>query len=268
MARWASLIQQRRDERPVLLVDTGNFCASERSKNRDAQDRLFFEAMRLLRYDALAVGENEILYGRKRLLETAGKNRLELVSANILDKSSRESLVRPYVIKKIGGTNLIFTRVGALKIGIFSVVQPNLLYSADRLTRDYYEIEEPWIAAIRTASELRERGCDMVIALSHQVWDQSIALATKAPGIDLILSSHRVSIEPHSEMHGGALIVGPGVKMTSFTEILADWSNGGWQISTVDRGGQLLEIAEHPDFVRIEREYQETVRPRPLEEKD
>ncbi|MCK4351400.1 MAG: hypothetical protein KAX13_11100, partial [Candidatus Krumholzibacteria bacterium] len=116
MARWATLIEQRRDERPVLLVDTGNFCARKRVKNQDVQDRFFFEAMKLLRYDALAVGENEILFGKKRLLETSRHNGFELVAANIIEKKSQALLTAPYVIKEIGGTNLLFTRIGALKV--------------------------------------------------------------------------------------------------------------------------------------------------------
>ncbi len=267
MARWATLIEQRRDERPVVLVDTGNFCASRRVKNQDVQDRFFFEAMKLLRYDALAVGENEILFGKKRLLETARHSRLELVAANIVEKRSQEPLTTPYVIKEIGGTNLLFTRIGALKVGIFSVVQPTLVYSADRLTRDYYEIENPQMAALRAASELREKGCDIVIALSHQLWDRSLQLAGKVPGIDLVISSHRINAKTHSEMHGSTLLVGPGETKTSFTEILVDRIDGQWEMTAVDRGSELLELTDHPEFKRIEQEYKSTSRAKPVKEK-
>lgn len=267
MARWATLIEQRRDERPVLLVDTGNFCARKRLKNQDVQDRFFFEAMKLLRYDALAVGENEILFGKKRLLETSRRNGFELVAANIIEKKSQTLLAAPYVIKEIGGTNLLFTRIGALKVGIFSVVQPSLVYSADRLTRDYYEIEDPRMAALRTASELRKKGCTLVIALSHQMWDRSERLAGKVPGIDLVVSSHRIKAKTHSEMHGGTLLVGPGETKTSFTEILADRINGRWEITAVDRGSELLELADHPKFRGIKKQYQSTSRAKPIKDK-
>lgn len=267
MARWATLIEQRRDERPVLLVDTGNFCSRKHAKDQDVQDRFFFEAMKLLRYDALAIGENEILFGKKRLLETSRRNGFELVAANIIEKKSQTLLTASYVIKEIGGTNLLFTRIGALKVGIFSVVQPSLVYSADRLTREYYEIEDPQVVALRTASELRKNGCDIVIALSHQVWDRSVQLAGKVPGIDLVVSSHRINVNTHSEMHGGTLLVGPGETKTSFTEIRADRIDGRWEITAVDRGPELLELADHPRFSGIEKQYKSTSRTELIKEK-
>lgn len=267
MARWATLIEQRRSERPVLLVDTGNFCARKRAKKQDVQDRFFFEAMKLLRYDALAIGENEIIFGKKRLLETTQQNGLELVSANIIEKKSGEPLAAPYTISEIGGTNMLLMRIGALKVGIFGVVQPSLVYSADRLTRDYYEIEDPQTAALRASSELREKGCDIVIALSHQVWDKSQQLAKKVPGIDLVVSSHRIEIETHSEMHGGTLLVGSGDKKTSFTEIRVDRIDGLWEMTAVDRGDELLELTDHPRFKSLEKEYQSIVGPQPIKEK-
>lgn len=265
MARWATLIEERRRERPVLLLDTGNFCAGQRAKNRDVRDRFFFEAMKLLRYDALAVGENEILFGKKRLLETAKRSGLELVAANIIEKESREPLVAPYTIKEIGGTNLLFMRIGAVKVGIFSVVQPSKVYSADRLTRDCYEIEDPQMAAFRTASELREKGCDLVVALSHQVWHRSKQLAEKVPGIDLIVSSHRIDVNTHSKILGGTLLVGPGAKNTSFTEILVDRIDGRWELTAVDRGDELLQLDDHPDFRRIKVEYKSMIKTKLLE---
>jgi sulfur-oxidizing protein SoxB len=267
MARWATLIEERRRERPVLLLDTGNFCAGQRAKNRDVRDRFFFEAMKLLRYDALAVGENEILFGKNRLLETAKRSGLELVSANIIEKGSQKSLTAPYTIKEIGGTNLLFTRVGALKVGIFSVVQPTLVYSVDRQTRDYYEIQDPQMAALRTASELRKMGCDIVIALSHQMWDRSMKLAGKVPGIDLVVSSHRIKLKTHSETHGGTLLVGPGETKTSFTEIRMDRIDGRWEMTAVDRGKELLDLADHPRFSMIEREYRLITKSKPIMDK-
>ena len=266
MARWATLIEQRRDERPVLLVDTGNFCPRERSKNQDELDLLFFEAMRLMRYDALAVGASDILYGKRRLLEQADRSRLELVSANLYDKQSGEPFTRPYVIREIGGTNLLFTRVGALKVGIFSVLQPALLYTEDPITREYYELEDPRTAALRTASELRKQGCDLVIALSQQVWDQSVTLAETVPGIDLIISSHRIHAKTQSEEHGGTLLVGPGEKLTSFPEISGSWAGGRWELAAVDRGPEIHSLPDHPEFSRIEKKYQAASRPKRIEE--
>ena len=123
------------------------------------------------------------------------------------------------------------------------------------------------MAALRTASELREKGCDIVIALSHQVWDRSRKLAEKVPGMDLVVSSHRIEIKTNSEMHGGTMLVGPGETKTSFTEIRMDRIDGRWEMTAVDRGDELLELADHPRFSRMEKEYQSMSRAKPIKDK-
>ena len=98
MARWAALIHKRRGERPVLLVDAGDFCSSWRVKYQEIKDRYFFDGMERLGYDAIAVGQTDIKYGRKKLLEARKRGDLPLVSSNIIDRRGGGHLVDPYTI--------------------------------------------------------------------------------------------------------------------------------------------------------------------------
>ena len=123
------------------------------------------------------------------------------------------------------------------------------------------------MAALRAASELRKKGCDLVIALSHQTWHRSKRLAEKVPGIDLVVSSHRIDVKTSSRMLGGTLLVGSGLRNTSFTEILVDRVKGQWEMTAVDRGEELLQLDDHPDFSRIKMEYKSVIKTELLKEK-
>jgi sulfur-oxidizing protein SoxB len=255
MARWASLLENKRREKPVMLIDGGDFCSAGNLREQEIKDKYFFEALGLLRYDALGVAEVDILYGRKKLEEKA--KRLPLVSANILDKETGIPIFDRYIIKRAGGGGFLFFRSGGVRVGVFSVADPDLIYSADRLVKNYYDIIDPRIAALDVVTDLREEGCDIIVALSHQAWDKSIELAREIPGVDIVITSHSSMPTVSSEEVGGVLVVAPGMNTTSFTEIEVRWAMSGTQLSVTDWGKDLLKIEDHPEFLELEEEYKE-----------
>jgi len=255
MARWATLLENRRREKPVILIDAGDFCAVGKLRNQEIKDKYFFEALEMLHYDALAVTENEILFGRRNLEGTAKERKLRLVSANILDRKSGKSIFDRHVALRVGGGGFLFFRSGGVKVGVFSVADPELLYGADRLVKNYYEIIDPRIAALDAVTDLREKGCDIIVALSHQEWDRSAEIAREIPGVDIVVASHSSMVMAISEEIDGVLVVAPGMGTTSFTEIEVAWRAGDTRMTVIDRGKELLEMKDHPEFVEIEERY-------------
>jgi 2',3'-cyclic-nucleotide 2'-phosphodiesterase (5'-nucleotidase family) len=255
MARWATLLENRRREKPVMLIDAGDFCAVGKVRDQEIKNKYFFEALEMLRYDVLAVAENEILFGRRNLEGTAKVRKLQLVSANILDRKSHEPIFDRYIIKRAGGGRFLFFRSGGVKVGVFSVANPELVYGADRLVKDHYEIIDPRIAALDVVTDLREKGCDIIVALSHQEWDLSVEFAREIPGVDIVVASHSSMTMSMSAEIDGTLVVAPGMGTTSFTEIEVTWRAGDTRMIMIDRGKELLEMKDHPEFVEIEERY-------------
>ncbi len=260
MARWASLVKLRRTEHPVMLVDAGDFCTIRRERMQQVKARYFFEGMKLLGYDALGIGERDISFGRARLLETAKSYQLQLVSSNIRDKATGRHIVQPYIIKDIGGTRTLFGRKGSVRVGIFSVVLPTFVHKADRQAMEYYTIVNPKISALEMVTKLRERGCDLVVALSHQGWNKSFELARGVPGIDIVLNGHRSHNGTHSEMAGNTIVVDTGVKHSSFTEILVTYRDNRPVTKALDLGGKLLKLKGDPDLIELEKRFEEEKR--------
>ncbi len=265
MARWASFIDSKRSETPVLLLDTGNFCRSRHSKNDDLDYQYFFEGLKLMKYDAINVASNEIRYGRKRLLQIAKKNGLPLVSANIYDKRANGFLASPWIIKHLGGRRTIFGRKGGVRVGIFSVTLPSFIHKIDPIIPRYYDVRNPKIAALDAISRLREKGCDLIIAISHQGWGKSLDFAADVPGIDIVVNGRRSHEGTHYELVDSTLVVDTGIHRISFTEIEARYYKGKLFLKATDVGGAAHKSEERVDLKELELEYQKELKQRDME---
>lgn len=256
MARWASLIRRRRSERPILLVDAGDFCTSSISRYQEIKDRYFFEGMKRLGFDAIGIGENEIKFGRKRLLKTMKSADLPLVSSNIIDKRGDDHFVSPYIIKTAGGNRILFWRRGGLKVGILSVILPVYVHSIDENVSKYYDVRDPRMTALETVSTLRERGCTLIIALSHLGWENSLELAKDVPGIDIVINGHRRHNGTYHQFVGETIVIDTGINRSSFTEIEVTFHDGAPRFFAKDLGKVLLSFDGDPAFLALEKKFE------------
>jgi 5'-nucleotidase len=257
MARWATLIEQRRQEKPVLLVDAGDFCPSVQRRHQHVTDRYFFQALGRIGYDAIGVGETDIRYGRKRLLERMKRDDLPLVSSNIIDKRGGGHIVDPYIIRSVGGRRWLFWRRGGIKIGILSVVLPVYIHSIDEKINKFYDIRNITLTALETASTLREKGCDLVIALSHLGWENSRTFAETVPGIDVVINGHRAHTGLHHEFAGKTLVIDTGLNRSSFAEIEVTLTDTGPKFKAQDMARVLLSLEGDPYFLSLEKSYEQ-----------
>ncbi len=257
MARWAALIRQRRNEKPVLLVDAGDFYSPWRTRHQNIKDRYFFEGMKRLGYDAIAIGENEMLLGRKHLLATMKHADLPLVSSNIIDKRGSGHLAAPYIVTSVGGHRLLFWRRGGLKVGILSVVLPAYIHKIDEDMHKYYDVRDTRISALETVSTLKQRGCGLIIALSHLGWENSLEFAKTVPGIDIVVNGHRTHHGMHHEYVGETIVIDTGINRSSFTEINVTIEDGTPRYTPQDMGKVLLSLDGDPEFVALEKSFEE-----------
>ncbi len=237
------------------MIDAGDFCDRIGTAYKDIKDQYFFRGMQMMKYDAVAVGENEIIFGYKKLLAAAEQYRLPITSSNVTYRDSGELFAPKYIIKKIGGKRSLFGRRGSAKVGIFSVMQPVFLYANSKRASKIFKVLEPDVAALETVSRIREQDCDMIIAISHIGWRRSLALAEKLPGVDIIINSHESRREAMYEWVGGTLVVNPGRKQTSFTEITALFEADSLRIEVIERGKEIFELEYDTGMAELEKQY-------------
>lgn len=265
MARWASFIRARRSEKPAMLLDAGDFCLTTRGRKQNVRSRFFFEAVKLLGYDALAVGERDLKYGYRNLLETADDFDLTLISSNIIDKRNKKPVASPYTIEKLGGYRTLFGRRGSVKVGIFSVILPVFLKTDDGSQSIRFKVENPSMTAMEMVSELRGKGCHLVIAISHQGWKKSLKLARSVPGIDIVINSHRSHKKTHQELIGGTLVVDPGEKRNTFTEINVAFEADSTFLKASDVFDEVSSMPDDPDVIALEKLCEDELRKLQLE---
>jgi len=187
VAARAKIIDQiRASEEQVLLFDAGDIFQGTPYFNiyRGEPD---IRAMSAMRYDACTIGNHDFDAGMENLATQLSRhaNFPMLVSNYDFSDTPMEGRVEPYRI----------FRKGRLKIGVFGVgielrgLVPDNLYGKTQYL-------DPIPVANQTADRLKNRGCDLVVCLSHlgyqyrsnKVSDELLAKETEK--IDVIIGGH------------------------------------------------------------------------------
>jgi len=260
MARWASLVEKRRLERPVLLIDAGDFYSIQQGRHQEIDNRYFSKAMKLLGYDAAGIGEHEARTGLDKIRAVMAECRVPLVSSNIIDKTQKKPVAPQYLVKEVGGTKTLFGRRGGVRVGIFSVALPAFIYrGGPDLMKNYYVVD-PKLSALEAVTNLRSRGCDLIIAISHQGWKQSLDLAREVPGIDIVLNAHAAHARTFGERVGTATVADPGEKEYSFTEVAVTFAADSIAAVVTDVCGSLLSSPGDARFLELQTEYEKELK--------
>lgn len=265
LARVAAAVKAVRAEgRPVLLLDSGDTIqgAPEQALafagGVSASDPIV-GAMNLIGYDAMAVGNHEFDFGVERLDASQRQSKFRWLSANTLAPGDRQAFP-PYLVREIQGVRIGI--LGLITTGTPNWVSPALLGGL--------RFVQPLAVAKHRVSQLRnEERCDFVVILTHQgferdpksgkdrrgsaVENQAYALATKVPGVDLVLSGHaHVVVNPQKV--GGVWVSAPGrwgETLTRFDVAFEKPAEAGpWRIADV-RGKSLpmKSVTPDPDVV-------------------
>ncbi len=111
LPRMANFIKEFRTKKgSIVLIDAGNF-SSRTGREKAVLTSYFMRGMGLLQYDAVLVGEAELEYGIKRVLEMNSAAKLPLVSANILDSNGKR-VFHPFRHLKAGESKVKLLVVG------------------------------------------------------------------------------------------------------------------------------------------------------------
>ena len=178
VARRATLIKELRRENPnTLVLDSGGFFAGglmdEYTQNTalDMQRTLInLKAIDLMKYDALAIGDDEFNFGRVFLEENVAKANLAFLSCNI-----KTNKLLPFIIKEVAAT----------KIGIIAVTSLSASKKAEGL-----EFGEAKIAVEKAIAELKKNNVNIIVLLSHLGESEDLNLIKDVEGIDILIVGH------------------------------------------------------------------------------
>ncbi|HEX4792886.1 MAG TPA: VWA domain-containing protein [Humisphaera sp.] len=104
MARRATAIAQARAAGDLLLLDAGNFLFG--AESADSKGKVIVAAYDALAYDAANLSYRDFRLGKAQTLELLKDAKFAAVSANLLDDATGQPLVKPYIVKKLGGKRI------------------------------------------------------------------------------------------------------------------------------------------------------------------
>lgn len=175
----------RRAEKNVFLIDAGDM----------VQGTLYFKYFKgdveyplfnMMDYDIRILGNHEFDNGLDELAKHWKGVKGSRLSANYdFSDTPAKGLFAPYVIKK----------VGKKKVGFMGLnVNPESLISEENYKGMKYA--DPIEVGNRTAAELKKKGCDLVVAVTHIGYDEGpnkpddVKLAKSSKDIDIIIGGH------------------------------------------------------------------------------
>lgn len=197
IARRSALIKTLRKSSPnVLLVDSGAFFAGglmdeyTQSTELDmARTQIALNAMGRMKYDAAALGDEEFNFGRKFLEDGLRSGAVPVLSANVDCPN-----VSPFIIKELSG----------VKVGIIGATPVSAAAKSGGIP-----VVEPKAAIARAITDVKGRGADIVVLLSHLGEADDLELIKAVDGIDVIVIGNGRSKQESHSMVGKTLVLRP-----------------------------------------------------------
>lgn len=183
--------RERQASENILLLDAGDTLFGQSGPSLSTEGKVIVEAMNLLGYDAMALGDRDLRLGLEALRQRMSEANFPILSANVLLSESGELLTKPYVVVSARGHKVAI-------VGLTGGTSP----IADVVLTD------PLTAAQQYVSETKKEA-DIVIVLSHLGLEMDQKLADEVEGIDLIVGGHsRSPLEPplRSEKSGTVIV--------------------------------------------------------------
>ncbi len=178
VVRRGGLIDRiRRETRHVLLLDSGDLMIGTAMSSvfRGEPD---IAAMKLMRYDALALGNHDFDFGVAHLGALRKQAGFPFLCTNLRPKMA--GVCQPFAVKSFG----------PLRVGLIGLIgrrsYPDLI---SRSAVKELEFSDPIAAAKKAARDLRKQ-VDLLVAVTHQEPEEDAALAVAAPEIQVIVGGH------------------------------------------------------------------------------
>ena len=225
-AQLATLVKRLKAGRPgALLLDGGDtWQGSATALWTNAQDMV--DAAKLLGVD-LMTGHWEFTYGMdrvKEIVEKDFKGQIEFLAQNIKTNDFGDPVFKPYALREING----------VPVAIIGQAFPYTPIANPR-----YLVSD-WVFGIqddnmqKLVDEVRAKGVQLVVLLSHNGMDVDLKMASRVRGIDAIFGGHT---------HDGVPVAVP-VKNAGGTTLVTNAGSNSKFLGVMDfdvKGGKLVD---------------------------
>lgn len=179
MGRVGTLVKKIRQESPNTLFILAGDTISPSVASNIFKGRQMITAWNLVGLDYATFGNHEFDFGDDVLLQRMKESQFVWLAANVVNKNTGElfGTAIPYIIRDLGG----------VKIGIIGLVTADT--PANSKPGPLLEFRSPLETASRLVPQMRQRGAQIIIAVTHLNMSEDKRLA-RGVDIDLIMGGH------------------------------------------------------------------------------
>lgn len=162
---------------PDFVLDAGDLFHGQAFATLE-QGQSIAELVAAVGYDAMTPGNHDWNYGKERLKELGSLANLAILAGNVTSSG------QPF----FEGNASLIKEVDGVRVGVFGVFDPQIQNDTAPGNIQGLTFLDDAAYATQTAAELREQGCEVIIALSHQLYCDEFIAQTK--GIDVLIAGH------------------------------------------------------------------------------
>ncbi len=167
----------RSESEYTLVLDAGNALLKPADVKATRSGQVMIEAMNMMRYDAMAIGPQDVAMGAAALRERIAQAAFPVLSANLRVADTGALFAEPYVLLPLAGHTVAI-------IGITGTegFPQSAMTDAERLTpTDPLDAAREYVAAVSSQA-------DIIILLSNAGLMVNQIIAQKLPDIDVIVT--------------------------------------------------------------------------------
>ncbi|MEC9448134.1 MAG: hypothetical protein VX932_02530 [Candidatus Neomarinimicrobiota bacterium] len=222
-----------------ILVDAGDIFTMA---HRSYKDSLMAEAYKLLPYDAILYGDQELTMDSKTLDNLTDQMAVSVVSTNL----KRKGVVPSKIINREG-----------VKVAVLGVMDEYAVKYYPKEIKEKIELLNP-VESIKNEMDRLSNKADIFVLLSHNGFDIDQSIAQEIDGLDVIVGSHSQSSIESPEEVNGTLIVQAGKAGYYIGVVDISMKDG----KVVEKTGKIdtmkFEMPDDPRIMKLIEEYEQT----------
>ena len=222
-----------------ILVDAGDIFTMA---HRSYKDSLMAEAYKILPYDAILYGDQELTMDSKTLDNLTDQMAVSVVSTNL----KRKGVVPSKIINRRG-----------VKVAVLGVMDEYAVKYYPKEIKEKIELLDP-VESIKNEIDRLSNKADIFVLLSHNGFDIDQSIAQEIDGLDVIVGSHSQSSIESPEEVNGTLIVQAGKAGYYIGVVDISMKDG----KVVEKTGKIdtmkFEMPDDPRIMKLIEEYEQT----------
>jgi len=203
LAYSSTIIEDQKAENPdgTLTLNAGDMAEGSMAAYM-TRGKIVTEALNRMNFDAFVLGNHDFEWGQEELGTIVRDLNAPVVAANVVKTADGAVMdgVKPYIMKRIKGINIAI-------IGL-DTTDTERYIGKEKLEGLRFENEIE--TARKYVPEVKEKGADIVMILSHLGFEADKELAKSVDGIDVIVGGHSHTALKKGYKSGNTIIVQAG----------------------------------------------------------